>query len=202
MPTHANMHLKGCQSPDAATCPQKALEVPDEKPYNSLMRTPGWIIASLIIIVCPASLRGDETSSGKNLPKSSASAASPTTITSATCPICRRANNQNTPYPERATVSLVRGATNTAFGWTELLVEPTNEVERGGNLALGIGKGVGRAVTRTAAGIGEMFTFWLPKTGATYPSLATDCPICLQAGHHTAEKPAAEKPIEKPAARH
>ncbi len=94
------------------------------------------------------------------------------------CPICKAANDPNTPYPERAGTSLLRGATNTAFGWTELMMQPAAEVERGGNVAVGIGKGLGAAVQRTAAGIGEMFPFWVPKGKQGYPILTRDCPIC------------------------
>ena len=111
--------------------------------------------------------------------------AAPTTPAAATispsqCPICRHANNQQAPFAEKATSTLLRGATNTAFGWTELLTEPTAEVERTGNLAVGVGKGIGRAVTRTAAGIGELFTFWVPRGQDGYPSLTKDCPICTK----------------------
>ena len=75
-------------------------------------------------------------------------------------------------------MTLVRGMTNTTFGWTELLTQPSAEVERGGNLATGIGRGVGYAMKRTAAGLGELFTFWVPKGTNGYPVLVEDCPIC------------------------
>jgi putative exosortase-associated protein (TIGR04073 family) len=94
------------------------------------------------------------------------------------CPICQAANNQATPYPQRAGVSLLRGATNATFGWTELLLQPTAEAEQGGNLAAGVGRGIGMAVKRTAVGFGELFTFWVPKGKQGYPILTEDCPIC------------------------
>ena len=97
---------------------------------------------------------------------------------SSRCPICSRANNQAGPYPEKAVMTLVRGMTNTTFGWTELLTQPSAEVEHGGNLAVGIGRGIGYAMKRTAVGFGEMFTFWVPKGANGYPALAEDCPIC------------------------
>ncbi len=75
-------------------------------------------------------------------------------------------------------MTLVRGMTNTTFGWTELLTQPSAEVEHGGNLAVGIGRGIGYAMKRTAVGFGEMFTFWVPKGANGYPALAEDCPIC------------------------
>ena len=97
------------------------------------------------------------------------------------CPICRRANNQHAPYLEKAGSTLARGATNTMFGWTELLLQPTEEVNHGGNLVVGIGKGVGNAVKRTALGLGELLTFWTPKSHDHYLSLTTNCPICFSA---------------------
>ncbi len=96
------------------------------------------------------------------------------------CPICHRANDQHAPYSERAGMTLVRGAMNTAFGWTELLVEPTKEANASGNVLFGVGKGMGLAVKRTAVGLGELLTFWTPKNKKEgYLSLTTDCPICF-----------------------
>lgn len=96
------------------------------------------------------------------------------------CPICGRANNESTPYPEKAAVTFVRGATNTVFGWTELLMQPAAEAERSGNLAIGMGKGVQHAVSRTASGLGELCTFWVPKHGEAARPLVRDCPLCMR----------------------
>ncbi len=96
-----------------------------------------------------------------------------------TCPICRQANNQQAPYAQKAGSTLVRGAINTAFGWTELLVQPTDEVNRGGNVLTGVGKGIGLAVKRTALGFGELLTFWTPKGKDGHVVLTRDCPICF-----------------------
>ena len=96
------------------------------------------------------------------------------------CPICRRANNRQAPYAEKAGSTLARGAINAAFGWTELLAQPTDEVNNGGNLAVGIGKGMGYAIKRTALGFGELLTFWTPKGRDGNFALAQDCPICSQ----------------------
>ena len=104
------------------------------------------------------------------------------------CPICHRANDQASYYPARAGTTLARGAMNTAFGWTELLIQPSQEVKTGGNLIAGIGNGVGQAAKRTFLGIGEIFTCWLPKGQRGYLSLNTDCPICM--GTHHAPPPA------------
>lgn len=102
---------------------------------------------------------------------------------SATCPICRQANNQQAPYAEKAGSTLVRGAMNSAFGWTELLVQPAEEVNRGGNVLSGVGKGIGLAVKRTALGFGELLTFWTPKGKEGQVILAHDCPICFSSQH-------------------
>lgn len=95
------------------------------------------------------------------------------------CPICRVANSQTSAYPEKVGSTLVRGAANTAFGWTELLVEPTAEVKAGGNLLTGIGKGVNMAMKRTVLGVGELLTFWTPKGQNGYLTLNHDCPVCM-----------------------
>lgn len=95
------------------------------------------------------------------------------------CPICHHANNQQATYPQRAGGALMRGAMNTTFGWTELLTRPAEEVKTGGNLIAGVGSGVGRATKRTFMGIGELFTFWVPKGRQGYLNLTTDCPICM-----------------------
>jgi len=97
------------------------------------------------------------------------------------CPICRTANDQQAPYAQNASTRLVRGVANTAFGWTELLVRPVASVNAGGSLILGIGKGVGHAVTRTTRGISELLTFWTPKGPRGYLTFAKDCPVCLSA---------------------
>lgn len=104
------------------------------------------------------------------------------------CPICHRANDQAAYYPDRAAHDLARGAMNTVFGWTELLIQPSQEVKTGGNLIAGIGNGVGRAAKRTFLGVGEIFTCWLPKGQRGYLNLSTDCPICM--GTHHAPPPA------------
>ncbi len=114
------------------------------------------------------------------------------------CPICHLANNQDAPYGQKAGATLARGAANTAFGWTELLLQPTAEVKANGNLLMGLGKGVGFAITRTGAGLGELFTFWVPRGKDGYLSLTKTCPICLQpvpSAPADADAPAPQKPV-------
>jgi putative exosortase-associated protein (TIGR04073 family) len=97
------------------------------------------------------------------------------------CPICRNAaSNQAADYPTKATHTLVRGAANTLFGWTEVIRQPAEEVKAGGNLLTGIVKGIGQGMGRTVAGAGEVLTFWTPKGKGGYLHFATDCPVCVQ----------------------
>ena len=138
-----------------------------------------WLAGSalgLLLMTAPAQAAENSSSSTAAPALSSTSSSSP--LPHVRCPICQAANNQNTPYPQRASLSLLRGATNAAFGWTELLLQPAAEAEQGGNLAAGVGRGIGMAMKRTGVGFGELFTFWVPKGKQGYPILTEDCPIC------------------------
>lgn len=97
------------------------------------------------------------------------------------CPICHRANDPHTRYAEQAGATLVRGATNALFGWTELLLQSREEVEKSGNPFVGVGKGVSAAGRRTVLGFGELLTFWVLKGKHGSPPMITDCPICMSA---------------------
>lgn len=100
------------------------------------------------------------------------------------CPVCAKASAEDATYPVKAGYTLVRGATNTLLGWTELLRQPAAEVKAGGNVLTGIGKGVGQTVTRTLGGLGEVLTFWTPKVQNSYVHFSHDCPICMgKQGH-------------------
>ena len=103
------------------------------------------------------------------------------------CPICGHATEGTVSYPTKAGKTLVRGAANTLLGWTELIRQPAQEAKAGGNVFMGIGKGVGEGVKRTLAGVGEILTFWTPKVQDHYVHFANDCPLCM--GKQTAEKP-------------
>jgi putative exosortase-associated protein (TIGR04073 family) len=95
------------------------------------------------------------------------------------CPVCSRASAETASYPSKAGNTLVRGAANTLLGWTELIRQPASEVKGGGNVVVGLGKGVGHTVKRTLAGIGEVLTFWTPKLQGSYVHFANDCPLCV-----------------------
>ena len=95
------------------------------------------------------------------------------------CPICGKANDQNATLSTKAGSTLARGATNTLLGWTELMRQPAEEVKEGGNVLTGMAKGVGETFKRTLSGVGEVLTFWTPKTKNGYIHFAKDCPICM-----------------------
>ena len=96
------------------------------------------------------------------------------------CQVCSKAGNDSSSYGAKAGTTLTRGATNTLFGWTELIRQPANEVKSGGNLLVGIGKGFGESLKRTAGGVGEILTFWTPKVNHHYLAFSKDCPICMK----------------------
>lgn len=95
------------------------------------------------------------------------------------CPVCARANSESTSYPSKASTMLVRGATNTFFGWTEILRQPARQVKAGGNVFTGMLAGLGQGTQRTLVGAGELLTFWTPKVRNRYLRLSHDCPLCM-----------------------
>ena len=95
------------------------------------------------------------------------------------CPICAKANSEQATYSQKASSTLVRGATNTLLGWTELIRQPADEVKSGGNVITGLAKGVGQGLTRTLEGAAEILTFWVPKSKTGYLRFAHDCPVCM-----------------------
>ena len=90
------------------------------------------------------------------------------------CPICGRANDENADYGTKAVSTLERGAANTLLGWTEMIRQPAQEAKAGGNVLTGIAHGVGSGVTRTLAGVGDVLTFWTPKTKHGYHHFSND----------------------------
>ena len=96
------------------------------------------------------------------------------------CPICRRADAPNAPYPEQASYTLIRGMANTLLGWTELIRQPAVEVREGHHLVSGLGKGLVHSLTRTGDGAAELLTFWVPRPRTNKPPVAHDCPLCMR----------------------
>ena len=93
------------------------------------------------------------------------------------CPICKKISEETVSYPEKIGNTLARGALNTGLGWTELIRQPATEVRRGGNVLVGLGKGVQHGLLRTASGLGELVTFWMPKVQDRYVHFSSDCPL-------------------------
>lgn len=113
-----------------------------------------------------------------------------------TCPICQFTTNRSS-YGQKAGGTFLRGATNTVFGWTEMLLAPNEEVKSGGSVATGMGKGMSLAVRRTAAGLGELLTFWTPKGKDGYLRFTTTCPICMGQQPADSSKQPAPRPPPK-----
>ncbi|MBI2093856.1 MAG: hypothetical protein HYT88_03955 [Candidatus Omnitrophica bacterium] len=124
-----------------------------------------WLIAFSLFVTSSLSFAAEEKQPGKETPL---------------CPICRNTNSQETPYATKVSYTLLRGATNTLFGWTELFRQPATKVRAGSNVANGIANGVGHSVSRTLGGIGELLTFWTPKVQGRYVTTANDCPLCMK----------------------
>ena len=93
------------------------------------------------------------------------------------CPICQKANDQAASYQEKAGNTLLRGALNTAFGWTEMIRLPAKEAKQGGNPFIGVANGIGHGIGRTFSGLAEIATFWAPKVRGQYLHLSDDCPL-------------------------
>ena len=94
------------------------------------------------------------------------------------CPVCAKANDTSADYSAKAGSTLVRGATNTLLGWTEVIKQPAREAKAGGNVFTGMAKGLGQGLQRTAGGIAEVLTFWTPKVNNHYLQFTKNCPVC------------------------
>ncbi len=96
------------------------------------------------------------------------------------CPFCAAALSNKSAYHEKAGNTLVRGAINFGFGWTEMITQPAREAENGGNMFNGMANGISRGIGRTFGGLGEMLTFWTPKVEGEYIHFLPDCPLDSQ----------------------
>ena len=130
-----------------------------------LVRQALFMIFSSAILLSAASLVSAENAPSENR--------------QAVCPLCGRINNPQTDYPTKAGTTLLRGATNTLFGWTEIIRQPAQEAKAGGNVATGLYHGITQGVARTVGGAGEMLTFWMPKVQDKYLHFNKDCPLCM-----------------------
>ena len=98
----------------------------------------------------------------------------------AVCPVCHRSMRQEeeVTYTSKASHTLVRGAANVLFGWTDLIRQPAVDVKQGGNVFSGLAHGLGQGLTRTVSGAADILTFWTPKVHDHYLHFTNDCPVC------------------------
>ncbi|MBI3333527.1 MAG: hypothetical protein HYZ93_05500 [Candidatus Omnitrophica bacterium] len=94
----------------------------------------------------------------------------------AECSVCSAAGSES--YTTKAVGQLARGAANTGMCWVEMVNQPVKEVKGGGNVLIGVGKGVGHTCLRLAQGVGEIITCPMPKAkDGKYTQIADGCPL-------------------------
>ena len=71
------------------------------------------------------------------------------------------AEDQDIPYAARMPYRIVRGVTNIALGWTEIFLRPFGE-RKNESVGLAMSMGAGHTMVRLAAGVTDIFTFWVP----------------------------------------
>ncbi len=71
------------------------------------------------------------------------------------------ADDSSIPYPARVPLRIVRGVTNIALGWTEILLRPIGE-HKTESIPEAFGIGFANATTRTTLGGREIFMCWVP----------------------------------------
>lgn len=95
---------------------------------------------------------------------------------SSSCAICSRTTSDH--WGTKTGSQLARGAANTGCCWMEMVRQPMKERKAGGNMLVGVGKGVGHTCLRLVKGCGEIITAPLPKA-KDGSQIATDCPSCM-----------------------
>jgi len=93
------------------------------------------------------------------------------------CPICSTLEDRSTSYGEKAGNTLARGMLNLTLGWTEMIRQPGKAAREGKGVLHGLANGVAFSARRTLRGLGEVFTFWTPKTTERYIHFSKDCPL-------------------------
>ncbi len=81
-----------------------------------------------------------------------------------------------TSYADNFFDKLIRGIINTATGWIEIpkqIIETSREESFFKGLTVGLAKGIGKGVTRTAVGLCETTTFIAPFPGEGYSPIMT-----------------------------
>jgi len=72
------------------------------------------------------------------------------------------AADSDIPYPVRMPYRIIRGATNIALGWTEIVLRP---IKKHGmeSLPQSLATGDNNMIIRLFAGAADVLTFWCPK---------------------------------------
>lgn len=93
------------------------------------------------------------------------------------CAICDNvAHSEN--HGVKTGAQLGRGVANAGGCWLEMVNQPMKEVKGGGNVLVGVGKGIGHTCLRLVKGAGEIITAPLPRA-KDGDQIATDCPMCM-----------------------
>ena len=95
---------------------------------------------------------------------------------SSSCAICSKTTSNH--WGMKTGSQLARGVANTGCCWMEMVRQPMKEAHSGGNVLVGVGKGVGHTCLRLVKGVGEIVTAPLPKA-KDGSQIATDCPACM-----------------------
>ena len=92
------------------------------------------------------------------------------------CGLCTMAGSNS--YPNKTVGQLGRGVANTGMCWIEMVNQPVKEVKGGGNVLIGVGKGVGHTCIRLLQGVGEIITCPMPRAkDGKYTQIAEGCPL-------------------------
>ena len=92
-----------------------------------------------------------------------------------TISLCDAASSDD--YLTKASGQFLRGASNIGFCWLEIIHQPIREVQGGGNLFLGLARGVGHSFLRVAQGVGDIATCASPHRDeeGNFPAVTQDC---------------------------
>lgn len=97
-------------------------------------------------------------------------------LAAAECAVCDMAASDS--YPTKTGGQLVRGVANTGGCWMELANQPMKEMKEGGNILIGMGKGVGHTCIRLVQGVGEIVTCPMPRAkDGKFTQIAHNCPM-------------------------
>ena len=72
-------------------------------------------------------------------------------------------------YSKQAMGKLGFGLKNLLLGWTDLLMEPKEALDSGGNFFIGVGSGIKDTITNELGGALHTVTFFLPQIDVPLP---------------------------------